>query len=74
MGFSALAELRGRDADALAAQYCRLNRRPMDPILTPCFAAVVRFAETGEPRPWWDLLRVQTRREREAVFAAALPA
>jgi hypothetical protein len=71
MGFSALAELRGQDANALANDYCRLSGRPVDPLLSSCFSAVVNFAETGVPTPWWRIMRAQAKREREAVVSAA---
>jgi len=53
MGFTRLADFRGRDASALTRDYCRGSGRPFDPTLQACFAAIVRFAETGEARPWW---------------------
>jgi hypothetical protein len=71
MGFSTLADLRGRDPEALANDYCRLTGRPADPLLSSCFAAVIKFAETGEPVPWWRIWRTRAMREGEAVFAAA---
>lgn len=72
MGFSALADLRGRDPDTLARDYCRLSGRPADPLLSSCFAALVRFAETGQPTPWWRIARAQAMREGEAVYSAAM--
>jgi hypothetical protein len=65
MGFTALADLRGRDAAALALEYCRRLDRPVDPLLRYCFAAIVRFAETGEPTPWFRILRAETTLHRE---------
>jgi hypothetical protein len=59
MGFSKLADLRGRDPVALAVDYCKLIGRPFDQMLKYCFAAIVRFAETGEAVPWWHILRTQ---------------
>jgi Pathogenicity locus len=71
MGFTALAEFRGRDPDLLATQYCALTGRPADPLLSSCFAALVRFAETGEPRPYWRILRTRSAHEVETISAAA---
>jgi hypothetical protein len=71
MGIFTVAELRGRDPDRLAAEYCRVMERPEDPLLSACFAAVVRFAETGERVPYWRIMRDQAMREGEAVAIAA---
>jgi hypothetical protein len=68
LGISALAHLRGRDPDALTEDYCRLTGRPPDPWLNACFAAVVRFAETGESVPFWRVMRVWAMREGERLF------
>jgi len=67
MGFSTLAEVRGKDADALAADGCRLAKRPPDPMPRFCFAAIVRFAETGRPVPWWHIPRATAIRDRGAA-------
>jgi Pathogenicity locus len=67
MGFSVLADLCGKDPGALALDYCRRLRRPADPLLTSCFAAIVRFAETGVPTPWFHILRAETVRTYEQV-------
>ena len=71
MGISALAELRGRDPEALAADYCRMVARPTDPWLDACFAALVRFAETGVAVPWWRVMRVQAMQAGEAITLSA---
>lgn len=70
MGFSRLAELRGRDPTTLARDYCVLLGRPEDPLLGVCFAAIVRFAETGEVIPWWQIMRTEARDQRQAISAA----
>lgn len=59
MGFAALTELRGKDAAVLALDYCRRLGRPVDPLLRACFSAIVRFAETGVPTPWYRILRAE---------------
>jgi Pathogenicity locus len=61
MGFRALADLRGRDPVRLARDYQALCHHPDDPILTTIFKALVGFAETGEPSPWWVYVRAETR-------------
>jgi hypothetical protein len=67
LGISTLAQLRGRDTDTLAEDYRSLTNRPEDPWLNACFAAVIRFAETGEPVPFWSVMRTRAMREGEAV-------
>jgi hypothetical protein len=57
MGFSALGDLRGKDPGSLALQYCDRLHRPPDPMLPSCFASIVKFAETGVPKPWFRILR-----------------
>ena len=71
MGVSSLADLAGRSADALMVDYCRRNVRPVDPMLRPCFEAVVRFAETGEATPWWRIARHEAAQERDRIVAFA---
>lgn len=73
LGIRTIADLRGRDAEALAGAWCRLAGRPPDPWLTSCFASVIRFAETGERVPWWRIMRARLSREQDAVFADAVP-
>ncbi len=73
MGISDLADLRKRDPAALAADYCRLLGRPSDRLLTYCFAAMVRFAETGEPVPWWYIVRDEDPTEAGAKESIAPP-
>ena len=59
MGFTALADFDGQDADKLAETYRGLTNRPADPLFPVFFMAVVRFAETGVPAPWWGILRTE---------------
>jgi hypothetical protein len=68
LGISGVDGLRGRDPDSLAADYCRMIDRPVDPWLSACFTALVRFAETGEAVPWWRVMRAR------AAEAVAMPA
>ena len=70
MGVSSLADLTGRSADALMVDYCRRAVRPIDPMLRPCFEAVVRFAETGEATPWWRIARHEAAQERDRIVAS----
>jgi hypothetical protein len=70
MGFTTSADLRGRDPSVLARDYCQRHGRPLDPPLSFCFAAIVRFAETGEAVPWWHLLRAQSAAELETSALA----
>ena len=67
LGISTLAQLKGRDPDTLAEDYRRMTNRPADPWLNACFAAVVRFAATGAPVPFWRVMRSWATREGEAV-------
>ena len=57
LGIMRLADLCGRDAKSLAEGYCASAVRPFDPLLHPYFTALIRFAETGMPVPWWYILR-----------------
>ena len=59
LGFSALTDLRGQKADALAVEYCRRLHRPEDPLMAQYFSAIVKFAETGSAVPWWKLYRAE---------------
>ena len=57
LGIAVLADLRGKQPDALADEYRALAGHPSDPVLLPYFAALVAFAETGVATPWWQILR-----------------
>lgn len=70
MGVASIDDLTGRSADALMVDYCRRAARPVDPMLRPCFEAVVRFAETGEATPWWRIARHEAARERDRIIAS----
>ena len=70
MGFETMADLRGHDPATLARDYCGRLNRPFDPPLKFCFAALVRFAETGEAVPWWHLLRAQSEADLESSALA----
>jgi hypothetical protein len=67
MGYSALADLRGKDPGSLASDYCRRLNRPADPLLRPWFTSIVRFAETGTPTPWWHIVREEPVVESESM-------
>jgi hypothetical protein len=69
MGYSSLADLRGKDPGSLAADYCRRLHRPADPLLRPWFTSIVRFAQTGTPTPWWRIVREEPIVESESMVA-----
>lgn len=57
LGVASLGDLRSRPADALLSEYCQKTARPTDPILALVFDALVKFASTGDPVPWWRAWR-----------------
>jgi Pathogenicity locus len=61
LGIASLRDLRGKAADSLANAYSALTNRPPDPVLRPYFAALIAFAETGVPAPWWHIARAELR-------------
>jgi hypothetical protein len=72
MGVSSLEDLRGRSPEGLLQDYCQRTARPADPALRPYFEAVVRFSETGEPRPWWKIMREDSARECQRLALTPL--
>ncbi len=69
MGFSALSDFTGRQAEALTAAYSVFTGRPPDAAISACFASLVRFAETGIAIPVWRILRAEAVLDREQVVA-----
>jgi hypothetical protein len=65
LGITRLHDLRAHSADVLAEAYCRMTGRPTDPVLIPYFAALIDFARTGVPTPWWRLMRAAALRDRQ---------
>ncbi len=73
MGFHRLADLRGQSAKSLAADYSRRLDRPEDPLMRQYFKAIVTFAETGSPTPWWRIFRAEAAHDRGATYPEGRP-
>ena len=64
LGITGLADLKGRDPDALYAHLCAMDGVRHDPCMHDTFAAVIAYAN-GEPaQPWWMFSRRRKARER----------
>ena len=69
MGITTIIELRGISATRLADQYCAMTGRPQDPVLEPCFGALIFYAETGVVTPVWSALRARATLDRDLALA-----
>ena len=54
LGFTSPDELKGQDAEVLYQRLCEMTGSHQDPCVLDTFRAVVHFAETGEPKKWWE--------------------
>lgn len=68
LGISRLADLRGCDAAELAAAYCKMTTRPMDHALHAYFVALIGYARTGVPTPWWGIMRDEAIRDAARIM------
>lgn len=64
LGIRRPEDLAGRDPDELYAELCRLDGLKHDPCVRDVMAAVVAFAQTGNPVPWWQFSRRRKAEER----------
>ena len=64
IGVSRLTDLRGQTPEQLCRAYCARSRQQVDDILLDVFTALVAFAETDTPQPWWRF----TRQRAVAVY------
>ncbi len=62
LGIARPDDLRGRDADELFEQLCRLDGQRHDPCLLDTFVAAVSFVDGGPARPWWEFSRERKAR------------
>jgi hypothetical protein len=69
LGVTKLADLRGQNPEQLMHRFCALEGRAPDPMLVPVFSALVAFAETGHPQPWWMEVRRRARADRRALLS-----
>jgi len=63
LGIRRPEDLVGRDPDALYGELAALDGAPPDPCVRDVLAAVVSYAETGLPTPWWHFTPQRKARE-----------
>jgi len=67
LGITAPGQLKSCDPFKLYDRLCELRGMRIDPCMLDTFMAVVDFAKTGKPRPWWSFTaerkRMTARRE-----------
>jgi hypothetical protein len=65
LGITTLADLVGRDPNALYDELCRVTGVRHDPCVLDTFIAAVRYIEGAPKRPWWKYTA-----ERKRALAA----
>ena len=54
-----LKDLAGKEPEKLYARLCRMDGVRHDPCLLDVFTAVVKIADGGPARPWWEYSRLR---------------
>lgn len=67
LGIHAPSQLAGRDPVQLYRALCARTRTRQDPCVLDVFISVVRFADGGPPRPWWDYTAERKRKHAAVV-------
>jgi hypothetical protein len=63
LGIRRPEDLAGQNPDALYDELALLDGAPSDPCVRDVFTAVVEYAETGQPVPWWHFTPDRKARE-----------
>ncbi len=62
LGIDAPGQLAGRDPVQLYQALCTRTRTRQDPCVLDTFISIVRFADGGPARPWWDFTAERKRK------------
>lgn len=67
LGITEVAQLAGRDPQALYEELSRLTGVRQDPCVRDVFAAAVDFADGKPARPWWEYSRERLAKARKGM-------
>jgi len=73
LGIHTPSQLAGRDPVQLYQELCARTRTRQDPCVLDVFISVVRFADGGPARPWWDYTAERKRKHADVVAKPGAP-